>query len=113
GLFLLVEEEAEFVGQLGVLGQRGVLGDDALGSPAGGVDHLAVAAQRRQLQVAAALLAVSEDRALAADLEAGLGQPEAVVVPPQRPGPAVALGPLLLVARSAACSGDQVAVRRG
>src|SRR5690606_31173296 len=78
----------------------------------GGVDCLPVPAQRRELQVGAALLAVAEDRALAPDVEVDLGQLEAVVGLHHRLEAGVALGPLLLVALGSPAAGDQVAVRR-
>ena len=66
--------------------ERRVLGEQRLRHPPGRVDEGPVApAQRRQLQVAAALLARAEDRALAPQLEVDLGQLEAVVAAARGP----------------------------
>src|SRR5262245_21913223 len=60
----------------------------------GPLDPLAVAAQRRQLVVAAALLALAHDRALAPQLQVDLGQGEAVRRGDERAQPGLGLGGL-------------------
>ncbi len=75
----LADEEPDLVGELGALLEGGVLGQQRLGHAPGRLHQRAVAApQRRQLQVAAALLAGAQDGALAPQLEVDLGQLEAV-----------------------------------
>ena len=81
-----------------MLGEGRVLVDDALGGVAGVLDGFAVSAEGGQLEVAAALLALAEDGALAADLEVDLGQLEAVVGADEGVQAGVAAGSLLLVA---------------
>ena len=81
--------------------QRRVLVGEALGDLPGVLHGLLVAAEAGELEVAAALLALAEHRALAADLEVDLGQLEAVVGADQRLEAGVAGGPLVVVAAPA------------
>ena len=76
----LADEEPDLVGEMGRTLEGRVLGQQRLGHPAGRLDEGTVAAsQRRQLQVAAALLARAQDGALAPQLEVDLGELEPVV----------------------------------
>src|SRR5437879_6349463 len=75
---VVVDEQADLLGEHGVVVQGRVGVDDGEGDLAGPGHPRLVAPQRRQLEVAAALLPGAEDRALAPDLEVDLGQLEAV-----------------------------------
>src|SRR5580692_5859684 len=78
--FILAEQKTHFFAETLVLGQLGVDVDDRLGRFLGVAEESDVTfvAQRRQSQIALALLPSAEQRALTPDAKVGLGQREAV-----------------------------------
>lgn len=76
--FFLVQQQAQLVGQVGVVAEAGVGVDDLDGGLPRPRHQVTVTTERRQLQVVPALLTRSQDGALAPDVEILLGQPEAV-----------------------------------
>src|SRR5580692_12974046 len=78
--FVLAEQQAHLFAETLVLGQLGVDVDNLLGRLLGIAEErdVALVTQRRQSQVALALLPGAEQRALTPDAKVGLGQREAV-----------------------------------
>src|SRR5918994_2052621 len=77
-LVVLVEEQGDLVEQVGVGLEAALAVHDGERHLTGLLHPFAVAAQRRQLQVAAALLPLPHDRALAPQVEVDIGQGEPV-----------------------------------
>src|SRR5918994_4505333 len=102
-LVVLVEKQGDLVEQVGMGLEAALAVHDGERHLAGLLHPFAVAAQRRQLQVAAALLPLAHDRALAPKVEVDLGQGEPVGAADQRAQPRLGLRRLGLA--------DQVAPR--
>src|ERR687897_3758349 len=102
-LVVLVEEQGDLVEQVGVGLEAALAVHDGERHLTGLLHPFAIAAQRRQLQVAAALLPLPHDRALAPQVEVDLGQGEPVGAADQRTQPCLGLRRLGLA--------DQVAPR--
>src|SRR5262249_37200527 len=77
-LVIGAEEQVDLVGQQLMVLEHRVAVDDLERRVAGLADPLAVAPERRELEVVPALLPLAHDRALAAQLEIDLGELEAV-----------------------------------